>query len=155
MISRDDDPGGQVLGKHTFRYDLVPFAGETPVEKLFLYGQRLHSTVRQVSLAAPLYSSAPIVAARLPRSHSFAQVEGDGVVTSIRQKHGRRETRIFNPKEQATSVSLPGATGAVRLDGKPDERQQLTAEGMMIGPKRIATLVGDVETNHGSQQRLQ
>jgi hypothetical protein len=140
VISRDDDMGGQVLGKHIFRYDLVPFAGETPIEKLFLSSQRLDWAVRQVSLAAPLFASAPATAARLPRSHSFAQIEGDVVVTSLRQKNGGREIRVFNARNRSAEMIASGAMGAIRLDEKTAEPKLSNDGKFSVAARRILTL---------------
>jgi hypothetical protein len=140
VISRDNDMGGQVLGKHTFRFDLVPFAGETPIQKLFLDGQRLPSAVRQASLAAPLFAAAPAVAARLPRSQSFAEVAGNGVVTSIRQKNGKREVRVFNPTDRSMDVNANRATDAVGLDGKTVEPRPSMVGKLSLAAKRILTV---------------
>ena len=118
VISRPDDRGGQVLGPHRFRYDLVPFAGPTPVKRLFLLGQRLHGTVRQASVAAP---AGP---ASLPRSKGFARVEGDVVVTSVRRDRGRRTVRVFNPSVEPTSVVLDADVDRITLDGRPEGHMQ-------------------------------
>ena len=100
VISRDDDTGGQVLGTHVFRYDLVPFQGATPTKQLFLLGQRLHAAVRQTSLPTPLVQKAT-TAAKMPRSQGFVAVTGDAVVTSVRRHADSREVRMFNPTDRA------------------------------------------------------
>jgi alpha-mannosidase/mannosylglycerate hydrolase len=141
VISRDDDLGGQVLGEHRFRYDILPFTGATPTKRLFISGQRLHSTVRQASLAAPLFPAAQSAPPRLPRSMSFLNLKGDVVVTSIRKRQSR-EIRVFNPAEKPTTVVLrdAGTIEAVRLDGAPDQHVKNAPIGLTIAGKRIATL---------------
>ncbi len=132
VISREADRGGQVLGPHTFRYDLVPFAGPTPVKRLSLLGQRLRATVRQASVAGG--------PGTLPRSQGFARVDGDVVVTSVRREVGRRAVRVFNPAAESARVVVDGDVESVTLDGRPDDRTRVGPEGITVPGKRIATL---------------
>jgi hypothetical protein len=141
VISRDDDAGGQVLGPHTFRYDLVPFAGPTPTRRLFLLGQRLHATVRQASVATPLRPPTTVEPARLPRTGSFAEIHGEVIVTSVRRAAGQRTIRVFSPSVDAAQVVVGGgAVRSVTLDGRPDDRVRVGPSGITVPGKRIATL---------------
>jgi hypothetical protein len=140
-------------GTHVFRYDVIPFAGNVPVERLFIAGQRLHGPVRQADLL-PRESDAAVpgyvTGAKLPRSASFLSVAGKVVVTSVqRTESGQTLVRLFN--SQAIKLSVPAgpaltAAQAVRLDGKPDATvtscrvRSGTAE-IEIAERRLTTLV--------------
>ena len=142
VITQDDDTGGQVLGTHTFRYDIVPFAGATPTKRLFILGQRLHSTVRQASIAKPIVAPVP-AAARLPRSKSFAKVTGEAIVTSLQRSGSARLLRVFNPteREQSIAVAEVAAVEAVQMNGKSAALVRIKLDhenaNVTIKPKQI------------------
>jgi hypothetical protein len=110
--------------------NVIPFAGNDPVERLFIAGQRLHGPVRQADLL-PQESDAAVpgyvTGAKLPRSASFLSVAGKVVVTSVqRTESGQTLVRLFNSQasKEAIKLSVPAgpaltAAQAVRLDGKP------------------------------------
>jgi alpha-mannosidase/mannosylglycerate hydrolase len=143
-VFSDDNPGGQIQGVHVFRYELIPFAGEMPVQKLFLRGQRVNSATRQVTLHPLEMPSGQ--EAKLPRSQSFAALEGEVVVTSIQHRDGSRLMRVFNPLSRPAKIMLASlkSVQSVTLDGRDDEQMKIELRGnkyhAVVGAKRIATL---------------
>ena len=144
-VLSDDNPGGQIQGVHVFRYELIPFTGSTPVRKLFLRGQRVNSPVRQVTVhPLEMPSAQP---ATLPRSQSFATVEGEIVVTSIQHHDKGKLMRIFNPQTRPATAKLGTAKSVqgLTLDGREDGQTKIEHHGnkyhAILGPRRIATLL--------------
>ncbi|MSU69592.1 MAG: glycoside hydrolase family 38 [Opitutaceae bacterium] len=146
-----ENAGGQIQGSHTFRYDLVPFAGPPPLERLFLLGQRINGPVRVVDLkVADLSEQRP--AATLPRQQSFLGVDGRAVVTSVQFLEGKLQIRMFNPHPAREKVAVhaaappmqPAQARATTLDGRDDPavkvRQGETSVEVDIPPKRITTV---------------
>jgi alpha-mannosidase len=144
-VFSDDNPGGQIQGVNVFRYDLIPYGGATPVKALFLRGQRINSPVRQTILH-PLDVPAE-QSAKLPRSHSFASVKGNVVVTSIQQRNGARLMRVFNPasRPEPTRLAKVKSVQCVTLGGRDDKQTKIEHSGneyqVTLGGKRIASLL--------------
>ena len=150
-VFSDDNPGGQVQGVHLFRYDLIPFTGAVPVKKLFLRGQRVNSSIRQVTLhPLDMPSTQP---AKLPRSQSFASAEGEAIVTSIQHHDQGRLMRVFNPLSRPASINLGSGKSvqSVTLDGRDDGQTKIERHGnshhAILGAKKtchIADLTGSL-----------
>ena len=146
----NDNPGGQVQGKHTFRYFIVPFAEEVPVGKLFLFGQRVNIPVRSIDLL-PVELDDSTSAGQLPRIHSFLSVDGKAVVTSVQRQDGKLAVRLFNPHGTTGEVTLriPGGSSGARcitLDGRDDTKTTVVSSSngvteLLVPPKRIATVL--------------
>jgi len=148
-VFSDDNPGGQVQGSHTFRYDIVPFAAEVPVSHLYLLGQRVNGAVRLAALS-PRDLKGPIPEAKLPAEHSFLETGGRAVFSSIRRDNGRTLLRFFNPYPTREKLTLcpavkPGTAQCVTLGGRADPLTSVVLHDGVIEvslpPKRIATLV--------------
>lgn len=147
-VLSNDNPGGQTLGRHSFRVDLVPFSGKIPAKDLFLAGQRLNSPIRLVDLLERDITNRS--KSRLPLNHSFFHVQGDVVVTSIRLKEENQWTvRLFNPSNEPADfvIGKPDqfmAASARDLSGGTDPVCQMSLDAGMVsgtlGSKRIATL---------------
>jgi alpha-mannosidase/mannosylglycerate hydrolase len=146
-VLSNDNMGGQIQGMHVFRYDLAPFTGNVPVRELFLHGQRIGSTVRQVDFL-PVEQSAS--SGSLPPEQSFLRVDGDVIVTSVQRQHDNLLVRLFNPTASPAVATLAGAerfssARAVTLDGRDDSSVTATVAGgainLTLAPKCIATLL--------------
>ena len=75
-VFSNDNPGGQIQGNHTFRYDVIPFSGDVPATRLFLLGQRVNGAVLTVDhLSVELEHATGV--GELPSSDSYLSVEGD------------------------------------------------------------------------------
>jgi len=144
----NENPGGQSLGRHVFKVNLVPFSGKVPAKQLFIHGQRISSSIRCVDLLPQEIRESSRAA--LPRCHGFLQIQGDVVVTSIQANKDNQWTiRLFNPSMELEKFSL-GNLGqfkrvdALNLAGEEDTRQQIAVkDGVavgMLGGKRILTL---------------
>lgn len=137
----EDNPGGQVQGRHVFRLWLVPYAGAAPRSALFRHGQRVLSPVRQV-VVRPGDARGP----ELPRTVPGIAVSG-AVATAVTMEGGGHRLRLFNPEDGAGSVQvrgIPASAIATFLDGRamPDVEVAHEAGGarLTLPPKRIATL---------------
>jgi len=90
----------------TFRYWLLPLAGEPNRAHLYLLGQRLaaglHAAVlgaKDVALARGEHQES------LPPTASLLRVDGEAVMTSLRSADGI-ELRLFNPLTTPTTARL-------------------------------------------------
>lgn len=147
-VFSNDNMGGEIQGKHTFRYDIVPFTGKTPLQKLFLLGQRVNGAIRVVDLLPGQNGSGS-----LPREHSFLAVDGNVVVTSVQAEDNALLVRLFNPHNQAEQATIKPAIQAssarsITLGGRDDTatnvKMQDGAVAATIPPKRIATITVEV-----------
>lgn len=145
----NDNPGGQIIGTHTFRYDIVPFSGPAPVMELFQLGQRVNGPVRVCALAPHELGDAA-KPPRMPRAHSFLDVRGNAVVTSVQRSEGKLLVRCFNPLQTTETARIRPAGGAgkatcIHLNGDIDTISNATVRNgtaeVSIPPKRIATVV--------------
>jgi hypothetical protein len=142
-----DNMGGQIQGKHMFRFDIVPFKRLAPVKRLFLLGQRVNTPTRQVSLtSADFVPTDP--SGTLPREQSLLNVAGEVVVTSLRKAGDAVELRAFNPTDLKQELSINGGmltqAEPVTLEGKADERVPVKSKTDLLTatlpPRRIVTL---------------
>ena len=154
-VLANDNMGGQIQGTHVFRYDLRPYAGETPRASLFRQGQRILWPVRQVDLLpveqAEAGSGDGGDGGTLPPEQSFLRVDGDVVVTSVQQHdNGGLLVRLFNPTDGpvVARIASPGTWSAVRalaLDSRDDtiSKPKLAAgrAELTLPANRIATLL--------------
>ncbi len=148
-VFSDDNPGGQIVGTHRFRFDIVPFSGPVPIAELFHLGQRVSAPVRAVALSPkelPEYKPA----ARLPRRRSFLECSGNAVISSVRLCDNALSVRMFNPLDSKETVAISpafpeGSPRCVTLDGREDPVSGVISEGgaarVTLPPKRIATVV--------------
>ncbi|MCE5250213.1 glycoside hydrolase family 38 [bacterium] len=150
-VLTNDNPGGQIQGRLTFRYDIVPIAGEIPVQRLFLLGQRVNCPIRVVDII-PRDLENFRQAGTLPREHSFMTVGGNAVITSIQDMNGRMLVRLFNPMNGTEKITIKPSfrcTGAhcVTLDGRDDTKSTVLSgkDGieLLVPPKRISTVTVD------------
>ncbi len=148
-VFSNDNPGGQIQGTLSFRYDIVPYSGDVPSKKLFLAGQRVNVPVKTVDLL-PRDIVKRKDRADLPRRYSFLNVIGNAVVTSVQKSDNALLIRLFNPERSPEEVSIePGfavqSAKSVQLNGAPDVRSRIIMSGnrieMAIPPKRIATIL--------------
>jgi alpha-mannosidase/mannosylglycerate hydrolase len=98
-------PEGQLQGRMTFRYWIVPLPGRCDVPRLCHLGQLINAGLRDVQLQS-LDVALHRQAKALPPTAGLVQVDGPAVVTSFRQVAGAKELRMFNPTEGAADVRL-------------------------------------------------
>ncbi len=147
-VFSNDNPGGQILGDHTFRYWIVPYAGAIPAANLCRQGQRVNAPARVVDLM-PHEFTVPERGA-LPSEQSFLHVRGNTVVTSVQRTPEGLLVRLFNPGEARERVvlrpeyPLSGAK-SVTLDGRDDTRTAVSVSGesasLLVPGKRVATVL--------------
>jgi alpha-mannosidase len=146
FASMDQNPGGQIQGPHTFRFAIVPFSGAVPARRLFLLGQRMLHPTRAADLLPDQREGA--CAVTLPQTGSFISVDGDVIVTSIRQHAGALQVRLFNPSARAmrSVVKRGGKSVALRaltLGGDDDKAVRISDGGVELPAKHITTLSFD------------
>ena len=140
--------GGQILGTHTFRYDIVPYTGNAPAKRLFLLGQRVNGPMRLVELTPADIKAAKNTGA-LPGIHSFLTVAGNAVVTSVHRENSALLVRLFNPGSARERVTLKPSVAvktarSITLDGREDSKTTVTVSGggveLLVPGKRIITV---------------
>ena len=125
-VFSNDNPGGQSLGNHVSRIDLIPFAGSIPIGDLIAHSQRVAAPVRAFDLLPQELPASRD--ALLPGRQSFFELEGQVVITSVRAEGMNQWTvRFFNPYSRperfviGKSGQILSAT-AYELSGKPETR---------------------------------
>ena len=135
----DGEPNGQLLGDWTFRYWIVPLAGEPDRVTLSRLGQQVAAGLRNVQLRSEDLTLLRH-ASSLPPSGSMLEVGGSAVVTSTRWVDGALEVRMFNPTTTASEAQLRFGAGVhftnmqqVDSESNPLEAVQGVAGGAGIG----------------------
>ena len=154
-VMTDGEPEGQLQGPLTFRYWIVPLAGEPDRAGLCRLGQRLAAGLRAAQLRPEdmaYYRKG--VEGPLPPAASLLRVEGDAVVTSLRRNTGGIELRLFNPLTTPTTAQVHLGDG-LWAEGRPARAERVDLEGhaltevsatgaggwsLPLRPKEIATL---------------
>lgn len=149
--------GGEIQGRHEFRYDLVPLAGKADVTQLTRHGLRIAAGTRTVQLSKADVeqpegpSSGRVPPERcLPAEFSFLQVDSAAAVVSAVQRHYPEKApivRVFNPTDSKAEVSvrMEGVNaGAVQtdLEGRPGDPLARKGEAFAatLKPKQITTI---------------
>ena len=148
-VFSNDNPGGQIQGRHTFRYYIVPIVQKVPVNRLFVLGQRVNGPARTIDLLTrDLPGSGH--AGKLPREHSFLKAVGKAVFTSVQCGDNKMFVRVFNPYAATEKITIspsnkPESAKCVTLDGRNDIKSTVRLLGdvieVSIPPKRICTVV--------------
>lgn len=152
-VMTDGQPGGQLQGRWTFRYWVVPLdAGADPV-RLGLLGQQLALGLRDVQLGPEdvrLYRQDP----ELMPTDGFLQVEGRALLSSARRVGDALLVRLYNPTARRERVGIrfgmvaPGSELPTRAE-RVDLEGNATGEalgitqgllGLSMRPKEIVTL---------------
>lgn len=139
--------GGEIQGRHEFRYLIVPLDGELPRARLCRLGQHLAAPPR----SEQVYARDPVPeGAALPASTSFLRAGGEqAVITAVfRPADGNGLcVRMFNPTEGVITESIElrgGVTAAERVDFEGHSRDRVSVENgvacVELGPKQIITV---------------
>jgi len=148
-VFTDGQPGGQLIGPMSFRYWIVPFAGEAPRAKLFQLGQLLGAGLREAQLQPRHFAASPWKGRRIPARGGLLEVSGGAVCTSIRQVKGITEIRIFNPHDRAIAAHIKEMKGSktfwkkalpVDFESQPIGKPICLAASIPLKPKEIVTL---------------
>jgi alpha-mannosidase len=116
------DSGSQCLGRHTFRYALLPHAGDWATARLWQQAERFCHDLRIVQICPTPHGTQPL-------ARSFLEVEPDGLhVSGIKQSESGEGwvVRLFNPSERTVSgrLRLNGGAAAQPTAQSPVERVQ-------------------------------
>jgi alpha-mannosidase/mannosylglycerate hydrolase len=146
-IFTDGQPGGQLIGPLTFRYWIVPFAGEAPRTKLCQLGQLLGAGLRDAQLQPRHFTAMPWSGKRIPARSGLLEISGGAVCTSLRKVGEATEVRVFNPLGRAISVRLNQPKGGpwktarpVDLESQPVGKALPIANLIRMEAKQIVTL---------------
>lgn len=139
------EPNGQVLGKHTFRYWIVPLTGEPDRAKLFAYAGRVAAGIRAVHIRKDDIRRYREFDALLAPTGSLLTVEPPLVLTSIRQVEGATEVRVFNPTEKP-------AKGAVRSTVEISSADYVDFESRSLGERVAGHKTSNIELTVGPKQ---
>lgn len=144
----DGNEGGQMQGRHEFRYALVPLAGALPQTRLCRLGQMLAALPRTVQIEAR--DAIAAYAESLPPSLSFMSITpGVAVITAIHRQPDSDGTvvRMFNPTDEPVEETLKPAwsikaADRVDLEGRRIGPLPITAEGVQLslGRKQLLTV---------------
>ncbi|MGM0401360.1 MAG: alpha-mannosidase [Chloroflexota bacterium] len=132
-VMTDGEPDGQLQGRHTFRYWLLPLGERVNRTRLCYLGQRLAAGLYTAQLQ-PEDMALQRDEGDLPSSASYLALEGRAVVTSVRQVDGALEVRMFNPLEEEIEAELT-------LDASYDRLQWVNLESASV--EEVQPLVGD------------
>ncbi|HOA74693.1 MAG TPA: glycoside hydrolase family 38 C-terminal domain-containing protein [Phycisphaerae bacterium] len=112
-VLTNGNEGGEIQGRHEFRFRIVPLAGAPDVAALTRLGQAHSAGIRVVQFEhRDVAGVSPVAASRparvLPATHSFMEVSPSCVVTAIHQHHPENTpvVRLFNPTQSKIDVSL-------------------------------------------------
>ena len=149
----DGEPEGQLQGNLSFRYWIVPLAGEPDRARLCSLGVQLAAAARPVQLRPKDIESHGTDHA-LPTTAGFMQVDGPVAVTSTRAAGEAVELRMFNPNTQTVEATLdlnarpgsmpkPTTAQPVDLESNPKGNAIPVSQGkctVSLSPKEIVTL---------------
>ncbi|MCB0070661.1 MAG: hypothetical protein KDE20_04350 [Caldilineaceae bacterium] len=148
-VMTDGEPNGLLPGSMTFRYWIMPLAGDVDRPRLCRLGQQLAAGIRDVQLRREdmqLHRKST----ELQRTNSFLAVAGRVAVTSTRQVGDGAEVRLFNPTEKEADATLTAGHGRgwasvrrVDLESKPIGdvlASNVSAVTVAVAPKQIVTL---------------
>jgi len=132
-VFTDGEPHGQLQGELKFSYWVTPFSGAPDRARLAELGIQLGAGLRNLQLPANgrmgLFVSVP---QNLPSQASFLAVTGGVVVTSVRERDGGLEVRVYNP---GTTPAMAGFdfTGRPSRVAPPCFAQRIDFEGRPLG----------------------
>jgi alpha-mannosidase len=105
-VGTTGEPGGQMRGRLTFDYLLVPLDGAPDRTQLCELGQAISAGLQVAQLGRhdlPIYR---VAAPPLPPRAGFLGLGGPAVLTSARQVDGALEVRLFNPLGETITATL-------------------------------------------------
>jgi alpha-mannosidase len=111
-VFTDGQPEGQILGRLTFNYWIVPVAGAVDRSRLCDLGIHLGAGIRATQMNTWDIGTYRRGKATLPPAASYLSVAPGAVVTSVREVSGALEVRVFNP-------SMAQATAKIDVGGRP------------------------------------
>jgi alpha-mannosidase len=144
------EPNGQVLGKHNFRYWIVPLTGEPDRAKLFAYAGQVAAGVRAAYIRKDDIKRHREFQAELDTAGSLLSVDSPLVLTSVRRVGEATEVRVFNPTNKPAKACIR-ATERVRSAGLVDLESRPQCENgvkmgknsnieLTVAPKQIRTV---------------
>ena len=114
-VYTNGEPGGQLIGPMTFKYWIAPLDGEPDRTEITRLGQLLAAGVRSVNLTDKRRNLYRKSDKSLPPAGGLLSLDGQAVLTSIRQVDKAIEARVFNPTTEPETITLRTDT-AMKLD---------------------------------------
>lgn len=144
------EPNGQVPGKHSFRYWIVPLTGEPDRATLFAYAGQVAAGLRAVHIRKDDIKRHREFDATLEATGGLLSVDPPLVLTSVRRVGEATEVRMFNPTDRPARARIRSATtvrsaGLVDLESRPRGEAGLKIDQnsnieLPVGPKQIRTV---------------
>ena len=118
------DTGSQCRGRHTFRYALLPHAGDMGSAGLWQLAERFSHELRVVQIGPTPHGTQPL-------ARSFLEVEPESLhVSALKQSESGRGwvVRLFNPAEETVAgrLRLNGGLTGPKAPPSPVERVRAT-----------------------------
>ena len=151
-VFTDGQPEGQLPGKMTFDFWIVPLPGKVDRRQLCDYGQRIAAGLKTAQLRPPdlaLYRRTK----RLPKMALFLELQGRTIATSIRRVGEGMEVRVFNPENTKIESTLSFPPGPLQgskfrtatlvdLESNPINKLKITGGkiSIILKTKQIATI---------------
>jgi alpha-mannosidase/mannosylglycerate hydrolase len=152
-VGTTGEPGGQMRGRLTFDYLIVPLGGTPDRAHLCELGQAISAGLQVVQLGRHDLSIYRVAAPPLPPRAGFLTLGGPAVMTSARQVGGALEVRLFNPLDETVTATLnvgqrPAGTALPRIVQRVDLASNPLGEpwamdgetSLTLKPKEIVTL---------------
>ena len=142
-VNTNGEPDGQLQGPLTFRYWIVPLHGDPDRSRMFELAQRFSAGLRAVSFPIREMIEQYRQKQSLPPATGFLHIDGQVVMTSLRQTDQDVEVRLFNPNITPVGASLIFSKEFLR--GKtPNSIQPVNFEGKSTG-EELPVVHGKVE----------
>ncbi len=148
-VMTSGEPEGELLGQDmTFRFRIVPLAGDPDRTALFHRAQELSGGFNTIQLE-PQDIRVRSTGGRIPPTGSLLRVDGASVLTSLRRIKDAVEVRLFNPDESGgesalrLAETLEGPAQRVDLESRTIGEPLLSGGGTLslaLHPKEFITL---------------
>lgn len=145
-VFTDGNDGGQIIGSHTIRLGLMPFAATdaepVPATALFQAAQAIAAPVRSVYLDAQDFRDRPEqIAPPAGPLPEVPRVEGDVVLSAWQQAApGQWMVRVYNPSSQPQVLRLRGGANWATCDFHGERANAISGAQTTIAPRQILTL---------------
>jgi len=150
IVFRGKEIGGQMNGRHSFSYDIMPLTGKPDYAELSELGQQLATGRRYVQLDHADIVNDDLIS--LPLKDSLLELTGKAILTSVRKSGENWEIRLFNPEKKTIDIELKlneqfvkNASAAMVVDcvGNKISGLKIDADNvikMTLASKQITTL---------------
>ena len=138
-VYTNGEPGGQLIGPMTFKYWIAPLEGEPDRARVSRLSQLLSAGLREVNLTRQSRKLYRKPDKTLPTSRGLLTLEGQAILTSVRQVDSAIEARVYNPTDTPAEIALtPEATLKLNRAQPIDNESRPIGDAMPIDGGRLA-----------------